>query len=393
MRALSILSLGALGLLACDSGLSQTSANSDMNLTTISPNNDNSSQTTKKPLVNVVAVGDVMMGSNFPNVGFLPPNDGKDSFAHVLPYLKGDVVFGNLEGTITDDGISTKCPPEPKPTVTPPVSQTDKTDNVAKTSEKPRTCYAFRMPVRYAKTIKDAGFNVMSIANNHVGDFGDVGRKSTMTALDNVGIHYAGLLTKQTTIFEKDGIRYGFVAFAPNVGTVNINDLDNAKKLVKALDKKVDIVIVSFHGGAEGAEHVRVPKTTEIYLNEKRGDVYAFSHGVIDVGADVVIGHGPHVTRGVELYKNRFIAYSLGNFNTYGAFNVRGLKGIAPILNLTLTNTGEFLTADVTSTKQSKDKGLELDPTHQAYNELKRLTALDFADTDLVFDSQKIVKK
>ncbi|WP_019519371.1 CapA family protein [Faucicola boevrei] len=349
--------------------------------------------------VNIVAVGDVMIGSNFPNDGFLPPNDAKDSFKAVLPYLKGDVVFGNLEGAILDNGISTKCPPQTdkdqeittaktteKPTAT-------KTENTNTEKAKPRTCYAFRMPERYAQILKNAGFNLMSLANNHVGDFGDVGRQKTVENLTKVGIHHAGLLSKPTDIFEQNGVKYGFVAFAPNIGTVNINDLANAKNLVKNLEKQVDIVIVSFHGGAEGAEYVHVPKTMELYLNEKRGNVYELAHSLIDVGADVVIGHGPHVTRGVELYKNRFIAYSLGNFNTYGAFNVRGLNGIAPLINITMNKNGEFLQADVVSIQQTKEKGLQLDPKHQAFGELKRLTALDFPDTPLMFEQQKILKK
>lgn len=347
------------------------------------PSNPEQNNGEKPAFVNLVAVGDVMIGSNFPNDGFLPANDGKDSFSAVLPYLKADVVFGNLEGTILDSGVSTKCPPMP---VTP-------ADSNSETESKPRTCYAFRMPERYAQIIKDAGFNLMSLANNHVGDFGDVGRQKTQETLKKVGIHYAGLLTKPTTTFTQNGVKYGFVAFAPNIGTVSINDLANAKKLVKQLDKQVDIVIVSFHGGAEGSDHVRVPKTTEMYLNENRGNVYEFSHSLIDVGADVVIGHGPHVTRAVELYKNKLIAYSLGNFNTYGAFNVRGLNGIAPLLNITMTANGDFVMADVVSIEQSKDKGLQLDPKHQAFNELKRLTQLDFADTPLEFKDNKIMKK
>lgn len=348
------------------------------NVSTPTPAN---SQTTSD-LINIVAVGDVMIGSNFPNDGFLPANDGTDSFSAVLPYLSGDVVFGNLEGAILDNGVSSKCPPMP-------VEVSEDEEN----KPKPRTCYAFRMPERYAQIIKNAGFNVMSLANNHVGDFGDVGRQKTQEILQKFGIHYAGLLTKPTATFSQNGTKYGFVAFAPNIGTVSINDLANAKKLVKQLDKQADIVIVSFHGGAEGSEHVRVPKNTEMYLGENRGNVYEFAHGVIDAGADIVLGHGPHVTRAVELYKDRLIAYSLGNFNTYGAFSVRGLNGIAPLLNVTMTKTGEFVSADVLSIQQDKEKGLQIDPQNQAFNELKRLTKLDFADTPLTFYDNKILKQ
>lgn len=335
---------------------------------------------TDDEFVNIVAVGDIMIGSSFPNVNFLPPNDGRDSFKQVKPYLKGDVVFGNLEGVLLDGGSSTKC--SNTPVMDPETGQ-----------PKPITCYAFRMPTRYAKIIKDAGFHVLSLANNHTGDFGDAGRISTKQTLSDVGIYYAGLTTKPTTTFSKNGVKYGMVAFAPNIGTLSIHDLDLAKKYVKELDKKVDIVIVSFHGGAEGANHVHVPKTTEMYLGENRGDVYKFSHSLVDVGADIVIGHGPHVTRAVEVYKDRFIAYSLGNFNTYGAFNLRGPNGISPIVNVTLKKNGEFISADVTSTYQTKENGLMIDEKNRAFGELKRLTQLDFPYGGLVFHNNKITRQ
>ncbi|UYZ71311.1 CapA family protein [Moraxella bovis] len=338
---------------------------------TITPNKDG--------LINIVAVGDIMIGSSFPNAGFLPPNDGRDSFKYVKPYLKGDVVFGNLEGVLLDNGNSTKCPNTPA--IDPETGQ-----------PKAMTCYAFRMPTRYAKIIKDAGFNMLSLANNHTGDFGDVGRNSTKTTLADAGIYYAGLLSKPTTTFTKNGVKYGMVAFAPNIGTLSINDLETAKRYVRELDKKVDIVIVSFHGGAEGAEHTRVPKTTEMYLNENRGDVYKFSHSLIDVGADIIIGHGPHVTRAVEVYKDRFIAYSLRNFNTYGAFNVRGLNGIAPIVNVTMQADGKFVSANVVSIYQTKENGLMIDKNNRAFGELKRLTELDFPNSGLIFRDNKIAR-
>ncbi len=373
-------------------------------------------------VVNLVAVGDIMIGSLFPSKDFLPKDDAKHSFDAVLPFLKGDVVFGNLEGSLIDNGTSSKCPPAAinnppnkagnnaasyltaaptQPTKT--TTSSTKAQTSDKTSDKlsdkpsdsppPRTCYAFGMPTRYAQVIKDAGFNLVSIANNHVGDFGDAGRASTSSTLDKVGIYHAGLLSKPTTTFTVNGIKYGFVAFAPNIGTVSINDIDNAKKLVKELNKKVDIVIVYMHGGGEGADNTHVPKTDELYLNENRGNVYAFAHTMIDNGADVVLGSGPHVTRAMEVYKNKIIAYSLGNFNTYGAFNLKGVAGISPILNISLAKNGDFVFANVTSSKQSKENGLQLDNTHQAFNELKCLTQADFPETPLEFKNHMVTLK
>lgn len=317
--------------------------------------------------ITVVAVGDMMIGSDYPDVR-LPPDDGKQSFAAVKHALDGDVVFGNLEGVLIDGGVSQKC------------------------QYTTGRCYAFRIPTAYAIVFKDAGFDVLSTANNHANDFGEDGRKSTANALDGAGIYHAGALNPCTQ-FVKNGIKYGFCAFSPNVAMVSINDKAQTTALVKALAPKVDVMMVSFHGGAEGATNTRVPRQHELYVGEDRGDVYDFAHSMIDAGADVVLGHGPHVTRAVELYRGKFIAYSLGNFNTYGRFNLSGVQGIAPILHLKLTPAGDFVSAKVISTKQTVADGLQLDPSGAAFLELKKLTVADgFAD-NLVFGNHSIDKK
>ena len=97
---------------------------------------------------------------------------------------------------------------------------------------------------------------------------------------------------------------------------------------MRALDTTHDIVIVSFHGGAEGSKALHVPYGQETFYGENRGHLREFTHTVIDAGADLVWGHGPHVLRGMEVYKDRLIAYSLGNFATYGRFNTRGQQGL-----------------------------------------------------------------
>ena len=121
------------------------------------------------------------------------------------------------------------------------------------------------------------------------------------------------ILHQRSTMFEKDGIKYGFCAFAPNRGTVSINEISNAVNIVANLDSLCDIVIVSFHGGAEGSKHTHITRSNEIYLGENRGNPYKFARDVIDAGADIVFGHGPHVTRAIDLYKDRFIAYNMRN--------------------------------------------------------------------------------
>lgn len=320
-----------------------------------------------KDTISIVAVGDIMLGSAFPSKLNLPPDDAVNSFKEVDTFLKGDVVFGNLEGCFLNSGNSSKCK-----------------------GINPNNCYAFRMPDRYAGIFKKAGFNLLSVANNHVGDFNNRGRKNTAKILDSLQISYAGQLDKPFDLFTIDSVKYAFVAFAPNENTVDIRKIDSAKLLVKKLKEQADIVIVSFHGGGEGARFEHVIRKTEIFYKENRGNVYAFSHGVIDAGADVVLGHGPHVTRAVEVYKNKFIAYSLGNFCTYGMFSLKGPNGIAPLLQLKLNSKGDFIYADVVSVKQDKINRLTVDKTDAAFHKIKSLTDIDFKGHGLKFENNRI---
>ena len=320
-----------------------------------------------KDTISITAVGDIMLGSAYPSKRNLPPDDGMKSFDSVTEFLKGDIIFGNLEGCFLNSGNSNKCK-----------------------DLNPNSCYAFRMPDRYSEIIKKAGFNVLSVANNHVGDFDIRGRKNTAKILDSLKIRYAGQLDKRFDLFEIDGIKYAFCAFAPNENTVSINDITMAKLLVIALKKQADIVIVSFHGGGEGAKFEHINRKNEIFYKENRGNVYAFSHAVIDAGADVVLGHGPHVTRAVEVYKNKFIAYSLGNFCTYGMFSLKGPNGFAPLLQLKVNEKGDFLYADIISVKQDKINGLTLDDNDNAFKKIKYLTEIDFPEIKLKFENNRI---
>ncbi len=313
----------------------------------------------------VIGVGDMMLGTNYPSTSYLPPNDGKDLLAEVRDYLiQADVTFGNLEGTMFDNG------------------------GTPKTCRDPNTCYVFRTPAKYVQHYLDAGFDVLSIANNHSGDFGPEGRRKTKEVLKEAGIVFAGLAgTDEYAVFERRGLKFGFCAFAPNSGTCNLRDLNEARRIVRKLTEISDIVIVSFHGGAEGASHQHVPKKVETFLGENRGDVHAFARAVIDEGADIVFGHGPHVTRAVEVYKNRFIAYSLGNFCTYGRFSLAGPAGIAPIIKLEVNRAGEFLGGEIVPTYQQKTHGPKIDPQKKAIKTIIELSQTDFPNTSPVISA------
>jgi hypothetical protein len=309
-------------------------------------------------IIIITGVGDIMFGTSFPSPKYLPPHDNPlrllGDLADTL--TASDITFGNLEGSFLNDG-------EP-----------------AKKCRDTSKCYLFRMPERYASALATAGFDIISLANNHFGDFGLPARRRTMELLDSLEIHYGGLTEQPYSIFSKDSILYGFCAFAPNAGTISILDIPEAETIVRKLADTCQIVIVSFHGGAEGSDFQHVPKTDEMMFTENRGDVYKFSHMMIDAGADVVFGHGPHVTRAVEVYNDRFIGYSLGNFCTYGRFNLKGPNGIAPVVKLKVDVSGKFISGKIIPVFQLPGEGVKVDPEKRVIRKIQDLVALDFPD-------------
>lgn len=324
--------------------------------------NDSLPQASSLPAeIVIVAVGDIMLGSPYPDDSRMPPNDGADLLKEFTPVLSAaDITFGNMEGPIVDDGISQKCP-QPKP-------------------GQPVRCFAFRMPTRYASYLKDAGFDVMSLANNHASDFGDRGRASTREILDRLGIKHAGSdkVRFSTALLSVQGLRVAFVGFAHNDIVPNVNDLAEAKRLVEEADKVADIVVVSFHGGGEGTGAQNVPQKTELYFGEKRGNLPLFARTVIDAGADLVLGHGPHVLRGMEIYKGRLIAYSLGNFATYGWFRLEAETALTMALEVRLGPDGRFLSGKLHPGRQDGRGGPKIDPTGEAIKKVRFLSQVDF---------------
>ena len=310
-----------------------------------------------------------MLGTNFPSASYLPPK-GTRLLKDVEDLLKSaDVTFGNLEGTVLNaGGIVKKC-------------------------SDPSLCYAFRQPEYLIDQLVDAGFDLLSIANNHVGDFGAAGRTNTVNTLKAKGFCFSGLESIPWDTVTINGLKVGLCSFSPNTGTVQITDLKNANRLVALLDSICDVVVVSFHGGAEGSSRTHVTKKTEYFYGENRGNVHQFSHEVIDHGADIVFGHGPHVTRAMEIYKDRLICYSLGNFCTYKRFNLRGVSGLAPIVEVSVTKKGEFVRGKITSIKQIGEGIPIIDKEQRVLAELKKLIAADFPNSNIVFNGASFTQK
>jgi poly-gamma-glutamate capsule biosynthesis protein CapA/YwtB (metallophosphatase superfamily) len=310
--------------------------------------------------ISIAAVGDMMIGTDYPQ-NHLPDDDAVSFLADVAPVLSAaDIAFGNHEGVLLDGG-------EP-----------------AKKCSNPNACYLFRSPTRYAQHFRNAGFDVLSLANNHARDFGEEGRSSSMEAIAAAGMYHSGRVDDFAS-FEKNGLTVAVLAYAVTKNSNMLLDYDLAFSTVADFAARHDIVIVSFHGGAEGADVTHVPFAEEEYYGEPRGDIVWFARGVVDAGADLVIGHGPHVVRGMERYKDRLIAYSLGNFATYYGISVAGIKGIAPILTVTLDGDGKFVEGEIVSTIQHRPAGPSIDPNDRALNLIRGLSIEDFGDPGLTF--------
>src|SRR5690606_26305055 len=205
------------------------------------------------------------------------------------------------------------------------------------------------------------------------------------------GLSHAGEMTHPYTLYSRDRITSRFTAFAPNSGCVQLNDVENARSIIQHLDSVADVVIVSFHGGAEGAQHQHVPRKKEIFYGEDRGDVYALARAWIDAGADVIFGHGPHVTRAVDVYKGRFIAYSMGNFYTYRGINIAGVNGLTPIVKVFTNRSGEFITAQIIPTFQTFDKGVQIDPDKRVIRLVRELNEKDFPESEIQIDDNGLI--
>ncbi len=302
--------------------------------------------------IRIKAVGDIMLGSYHPD-GFLRPDEKGSILNYIRPVTQdADITFGNLEGTLCDSGITDKCEP-------------DSLD-----------CYVFRMPEIYGKDLKSAGFDFLSLANNHIGDFGAFCVSKTEETLDANDIGWSG---RPGTFGSKTirGVDIAFIAFHSGGYCNSSLDLETAERLVSNLAIDHDIVLVSVHGGAEGLAAMHLPDSTEYYMGEDRGHMIQFSHRMIDAGADLIVGHGPHVARAMEIYKEKLIVYSLANFATYGRFNLQAERRFGAILDIEFNSGGEMVSGRLISTEQKYWGVPFVDGEHRFSHLVDSLTTAD----------------
>jgi hypothetical protein len=255
-------------------------------------------------------VGDVTPGSQYG----LPAQNGRALFAHVRHALREpDLMVANLEGTLGLGGAA-KCPPGTG------------------------TCFAFQAPPANAHALSHAGIDLVNLANNHSFDYGAEGQRQTLMALTAGHVAFTGL-PGDVRVLERRGVRVAFVGFSTYRWTPS---MDDPRALIDQAKAIADVVVVLFHAGAEGSDRTAVPLGRETAFGEDRGDERAFAHRAIDAGADLVLGSGPHVIRGMETYKGRLIAYSLGNFAGAGNFASGGTLSVSGLLTVRVDRRGRM---------------------------------------------------
>lgn len=268
--------------------------------------------TTIRPPLSVAAGGDVMGDRGVGD--FVDGKGGPALFAQVRPYLESaQLSFINLECAVSDKGVRN------------PVKE-----------------YTFRAPTGLTEGLVSAGIDVVSLANNHVLDYGRSALLDTIRRLDDAGVAHAGagknlaaaaapaiMATPAGTVAvlaASEIVPGGFGASAEQPGTnPAVPDYKRLLSAIKSAASRTDFVIVSMHWGTE-------------YTTSPNAGQRELAHAMIDAGADLVIGHHPHVIQGMELYKDKLIAYSLGDF--VFDHHSRRETGEAFVLQVTLAQKG-----------------------------------------------------
>lgn len=311
-----------------------------------------------KDEISINAVGDMMIGSMFPSET-IPPQKGASAFQFSKEYLKmenPDIIIGNLEGPVTNYPTTHKRVGSGK-------------------------SFAFRMPPYLMKYFQEAGFKLVTTANNHAYDFGEKGYRDTRKYLAESGITAIGNKNEIATLKLNNKL-VAFIGFGWFSFTNNYNQLSESMKLIRKAKAAHDIVVISVHGGGEGEPAIHVKDQNESLFGEQRGNLFKFCRLAVDNGADLIIGHGPHVPRAMEIYKDRLIAYSLGNFATYMLFVTSGNKKNTLVLNAKLDGQGKFLSGRIIPMVQFESgpyKGLpKYDPEGKTIKLIQKLTREDF---------------
>ncbi len=337
--------------------------------------------------VRLAFVGDINLGTlTLP--GGVPPDSGRGLLDSARSALTGDLVVGNFEGVLGDSGVTYKCEKEgrrvgmaPNPDSLKLARRRKRIAPRSRRPDPPRLCYAFLTPTLLAPRLREAGFTHLNLANNHANDFGPEGRASTEGLLRGLGLTVYGALGTIAidSVRRSDSLTtVGLVGFSTYPHAYDLLDISRSVSVIDSVRPLVDLLVVTFHGGAEGIKALHVPEAAESLGMEPRGELRRWAREMIDAGADAVIGHGPHVLRGIEFYKGKVIVYSLGNFVTYRGFNLEGPLGITGVLQLEFKPNRELRRARLVPMLQWPGQGPGPDPAGAALTLVRRLSAEDF---------------
>lgn len=311
--------------------------------------------------ITIAAVGDVNFGFDcFTEDTF--SGKGNDFFKYSKEILQAtDLSFCNLETVLCNKGYPAK-------------------------NADGKNTFIFRASPKLVDVLVDAGFDVVSIANNHIRDFGIYGENETKKALVKSGLQFVSR-DGEIASFKVKGVDICFVGFSSGYERRSISNYNIVFEEIKNLAEQYDILIVSFHAGAEGEGALHVKNKNEFFLGENRGNVIMLAHAVIDNGADLVLMHGPHVPRAVEIYRDRFVAYSLGNFVNYD-WSLKENAKIAPLLWIELLPSGKPLQVKIYSFIQKRPGYPEFDKKKMAYKLIKNLTKEDIKHVSFFFNKE-----
>jgi hypothetical protein len=278
-------------------------------------------------------------------------------FAGIRSYVRhADLGIANLEGTLATGGAA-RC-----------------------TASAEQGCFVFRASPAWAATLKGTGFAALSVANNHALDFGHAAHVETLAALKSARVAAAGL-PGQITYLQRAGIEIAMIGVAPYPWAQSLLDAEGTAALVRVAARRADVVLVYMHAGAEGADATHVSGQDEIYRGERRGNARAFAHAMVAAGADLVFASGPHVLRGIEWYRHRLIAYSLGNLATSHTLATAGALGQSALLRLTLDERGRFVAGSIVPLRLDAWGAPSFDRTRSALGAIRTLSRTDFGGT------------
>lgn len=312
--------------------------------------------------IKIKAVGDIIPGTNYPSNKL--PASKEALFQDVKPALQGaDIVFGNFESTLTNYPRSAK--------------------NVGR-----GLVFAFRTPPEYTSILKDAGFDILSVANNHSFDFFEAGFDDTIENINKLGMKAVGR-RDEIVYHEVKGVKFAFIGFSYFSVHNNMLDLEASRAIVqKAEAEGADIIVISVHAGAEGTAALNIRNKTEYFYGENRGNKVLFARTLIDAGADLVLGHGPHVPRALELYNGKLIAYSLGNFMGYRTLSTKAQLGYSLVLEADLDPVGNFKGGKIIPIHLNSKGVPYRDNKFRSVGLIRSLTQSNFPETPLEIDSQ-----